>query len=95
MSELSPCPFCGGDNNVVGEQAHSINTHVTCLNCYAKSSAFIDKSKAIESWHSVTPNAKIKILIYQSSQIECSISVDGAYEYLVDGLLKLIKPEGE
>lgn len=69
MSELKECPFCGANNVGAEYQANSTNQHVLCINCYAQSPAFIDLSKAIKSWSSVTSNAKIQELIDVYSSI--------------------------
>lgn len=49
MTELKPCPFCGGIAEVVGHR-RSINGWVECSVCHS-STDFMDKTRAIEVWN--------------------------------------------
>lgn len=49
MSELLPCPFCGGEANTVLRNAD--DWHVECHDCAAKSGTYGFKKYAIEAWN--------------------------------------------
>jgi len=97
MSDLKECPFCGSNNVGIESEPNSINQNVLCINCYAKSSAFIELAKAKESWNSVTPNAKIQELIDKYEKREKDPQrppyEQEAYAFAAYDLKKLIEGE--
>ena len=50
MTELLPCPFCGGEADL----HHDAMIHVECLGCTASAYAF-DQSAAIAAWNRRAP----------------------------------------
>lgn len=62
MSDLMPCPFCGGEGQLYtfvsdGVPKYSV-ANVYCKNCFAKTASFEDSEhngkyffKAIEAWN--------------------------------------------
>ena len=53
MSELKPCPFCGGEDIVLFELKASKDCWVECKKCWASSNVFkLDaKAEAIAAWN--------------------------------------------
>lgn len=54
MTELKPCPFCGGKNAWVAENRMDdlfIGYNVHCNGCGVETNYTKDKDKAIESWN--------------------------------------------
>lgn len=49
MSELLPCPFCGGEAELTGFDAPEF--WVWCPNCKASADAHTSKGGAIEAWN--------------------------------------------
>ena len=49
MSELKPCPFCGGEAELTGFEAPEY--WVWCPNCKASTDAHTCKQPAIEAWN--------------------------------------------
>lgn len=52
MSELLPCPFCGGEAELTGFDAPEF--WVWCPNCKASTDAHTCKGGAIEAWNTRT-----------------------------------------
>lgn len=53
MTELLPCPFCGGDAQVVPAYG---TFYVECITCYASAGLpEEDEENAIEQWNGRTP----------------------------------------
>ena len=61
MSELKPCPFCGGQARIFTKRVHSENHHlqldvkceyiVKCNRCRASMSCYASKAWAINAWN--------------------------------------------
>lgn len=56
MSELKPCPFCGGETHITGVSDFRLTSPRTghraaCSNCHAYGGAFATREGAIESWN--------------------------------------------
>lgn len=48
MSELKPCPFCGGtDLNVINNQSYAVQ----CLTCNGRARHFFTEEEAIVAWN--------------------------------------------
>ena len=49
MTELKPCPFCGGEANV--EEAYMNIFVVACSGCSVITAIYNNAEKAIEAWN--------------------------------------------
>ena len=49
MSELKPCPFCGGEAELHG--FHDLYWVVECVRCYASANDCDTEQDAIEAWN--------------------------------------------
>ena len=49
MSELKPCPFCGGEADTMHAAAGYV--YAICEDCGARSSSFGLENRAIEAWN--------------------------------------------
>ena len=64
MAELKPCPFCGGEANLMHDHAGSGYSYVMCGNCGLKSVSFIrsfDRASdldAIKYWNGRAEDGK-------------------------------------
>lgn len=67
MSELKPCPFCGGEANTVLRNAD--DWHVECHDCASKSGTYGFKEYAIEAWNT---RAERTCYSERSDSWECS-----------------------
>ena len=54
MSELKPCPFCGGEaETLTAESMHGGNLYgVMCANCAGRSDVYDTEAEAIAAWNS-------------------------------------------
>ena len=54
MSELEPCPFCGGEaETLTAESMHGGNLYgVMCANCAGRSDVYDTEAEAIAAWNS-------------------------------------------
>lgn len=66
MSEINllPCPFCGGEAELLHTQTYSAHTlfWVECMECDCKTSDFEDvlgKEKAVAAWNTLKPMGRI------------------------------------
>lgn len=48
MTELKPCPFCGGEAKVIESKGLY---WVACMKCCASADVIDDRDKAIEAWN--------------------------------------------
>lgn len=57
MSEIKllPCPFCGGEAEILGDKTHWIY----CPNCCSETKSFKTKKEAIERWNTRKPMERI------------------------------------
>ena len=56
MSELSPCPFCGGEASLREHREKKSNLcRVACLNCGVWASWYSYPAVAIKKWNHRTP----------------------------------------
>ena len=52
MTELKPCPFCGGKNIDLSEAGLKTDVwFVQCWDCYATFPHFDSETEAIEAWN--------------------------------------------
>lgn len=55
MTELKPCPFCGGDSDgvvLLHRVRYDINCYfVSCERCYGRTGEQTTKELAIEAWN--------------------------------------------
>ena len=53
MSELKPCPFCGGDSQTMRNfDSNDKMVHVgTCNKCFARTGFYEYKEEAIKAWN--------------------------------------------
>ena len=54
MSNLKPCPFCGGKAELINRKRYALpnECYVLCLNCGASSGADYDETKnVIKQWN--------------------------------------------
>lgn len=49
MTELKPCPFCGGGTHYYAPAP--IDHHIQCEKCFAETGGFSSKEEAIEAWN--------------------------------------------
>lgn len=49
MSELLPCPFCGGEADIYAISENIMN--VRCTNCYGETCSYFKAKDAIEAWN--------------------------------------------
>ena len=49
MSELKPCPFCGGEAMVFGY--HDVFWEAECLRCHGAAGNYETKAEAIDAWN--------------------------------------------
>lgn len=54
MSELKPCPFCGGKTQVCWTSQTEEHTTISCVSCEASSRVCLDLSQAILVWNNRT-----------------------------------------
>ena len=50
FNKLAPCPFCGSDAKIFGNDKYS-DYFVMCLNCEAASRSFNSREQAAEAWN--------------------------------------------
>ena len=50
MSELKPCPFCGGEAELMVGKYYGTKW-VECKTCHAESDAFDTRAEAIDAWN--------------------------------------------
>lgn len=63
MSELKPCPFCGGEAEVLGETKWSRGAFVGCLKCRATIDRQATEAEAIEAWNTRThPESEVMLM---------------------------------
>ena len=65
MSELKPCPFCGGEAGwSQGEQKTKYgNEQVYCVDCFAQTPPDSSKREAAEWWNPRVDDAKLKLAV--------------------------------
>lgn len=58
MTELNPCPFCGGEAHLCSSEiCETLDVVVECMDCHAGTAFFSDgeveelRQKAIEAWN--------------------------------------------
>ena len=51
MTELKPCPFCGGEARLIEAECGTTIHAVECVLCQAKIGWFDEKERAIEAWN--------------------------------------------
>ena len=57
MNELKPCPFCGGEAEIIGIKRKAFRVlrvnygYVKCKVCRASTSVCDDEAHAIEAWN--------------------------------------------
>ncbi len=52
MSELKPCPFCGGEaNSEIDDYGMCTEHFVECLSCVARTSTYDSPKEAITAWN--------------------------------------------
>lgn len=52
MSELIPCPFCGGEaNSEIDDYGLCTEYFVECLSCVARTSTYDSPKEAVTAWN--------------------------------------------
>lgn len=52
MTKLKPCPFCGGEAEIVDLECYGARYYVKCTNgCVEQSGLYGEKAKAINLWN--------------------------------------------
>jgi len=53
MTELKPCPFCGGEAHIYPDDPNFAKTwfYVECIDCHANSKLCKTKQGVIEAWN--------------------------------------------
>ena len=51
MTELRPCPFCGGEARLIDSECGTTIYAVECVLCQAKIGWFDEKERAIKEWN--------------------------------------------
>ena len=62
MTELKPCPFCGGEADIVVYGATGEHT-IECLTCGAEGATEYDKAEAIEAWNTRAERTCSRVVI--------------------------------
>ena len=55
--ELKPCPFCGGEAEIVGDDY--MEWIAECVECCASSMTYATEAEAVEAWNTRTPEQAI------------------------------------
>lgn len=90
-SELLPCPFCGGEAEILtAESMHGgYLSGIMCNDCRSRGDVYDTEAEAIEAWNTRAPmsDEDLKILLDELgvSERTChpviAITEDGGYEY--------------
>ena len=51
MSELKPCPFCGGEAELLIVPGKQTKWVIRCRKCFANNGAFVSDHDAVEAWN--------------------------------------------
>ena len=73
MSELIPCPFCGGEARKSGERfENTILSWVYCLSCGAAGGYQHTEAEAIEAWNTRAERTCENVSKWKDERLECS-----------------------
>lgn len=60
MTELKPCPFCGGEAKMFSAKVNTFDRYVVyCQKCDASSHAFFLQNDAADAWNRMVDDAEI------------------------------------
>ena len=51
MADLKPCPFCGGEAELIENNRYTDIHSVMCKNCYSESDRYNTKENAVKAWN--------------------------------------------
>lgn len=83
MTELKPCPFCGGEAHVFHDSLRPQETYpcrVYCDNCWAEVDSYSTEAEAIAAWNTRAERTCENLRQHGYNYLECSLCGEKSYQ---------------